>query len=222
VNLDDLKDKFEELFGQVKNSVEENSLYNTLRERYETLSSSVQKAIVMGCCSAVLFIILLIPWSFISSSNDFITEFEDHRTLIRGLLKTRSLPKGIPLPKGMTAANMVNRVKGWMHQAGLLETQIGDTQLLPKGEPQSQLTSPNTKQQGMKIQLKQLNLRQIMDIGYHLQNMDSSVKVTGLEIQATSKNPHYFNALFKLISYSLPEPEKKSSKKKSRRKRKGT
>ena len=212
LNLDDLKDKFTEVFGQAKDMVQESSLYNTLHEQYETLPTSAQKAITMGLAALAVLIVLLIPWSFLSSSSGFVTEFEDNRALIRGLLKTRSLSKGTPLPKGLSAADMVIRTKGQLRQAGLLDSQIGDPQPLPEGDPGSRLAPPNVQQQGLKIQLKQLNLRQIMDIGYQLQTMDPSVKVTGLEIHATSEDPHYFNALFKLISYSLPEPEEKPEK----------
>ncbi|MCB0364346.1 MAG: hypothetical protein H6624_01075 [Bdellovibrionaceae bacterium] len=211
LNLDDLKDKFTETFNQVKDTVEESSLYNTLRERYETLPSNGQRAIVIGSITFVVLIFLSIPWSFLSSSSNYVTEFEDSRALIRGLLKTRSLSKGAPLPKGMSSGEIESKAKGMLSTAGLLDSQIGSSMQLPEGDPGSRLAPPNVQQQGVRLELKQLNLRQIIDIGYQLQNLDASVKMTGMEVHATAEDPHYFNATFKLISFSLPETEEASA-----------
>ena len=207
LNLDDLKDKFTETFNQVKDIVEESSLYNSLRERYETLPSNGQRAIVAGAIVFAALILLSIPWSFLSSSSDFVTEFEENRALIRGLLKTRSISKGAPLPRGMSAGEIESKAKGMLATAGLLESQIGASTQLPEGDPNSRLAPPNVQQQGVRLELKQLNLRQIIDIGYQLQNLDPSVKMTGMEVHATAEDPHYFTASYKLISFSLPEGE---------------
>jgi hypothetical protein len=104
---------------------------------------------------------------------------------------------------------MESKAKASLSQAGLLETQIGQMESLPEGDPENTLAPKNVQQQGLKVQVKKLNLRQVIDLGYQLQSLDSSVKMTGLEIAASSEDPHYFDTVFKLISYSLPQPEKK-------------
>ncbi|MCC7405615.1 MAG: hypothetical protein IT288_14545 [Bdellovibrionales bacterium] len=207
INIDDLKDKATESLNRLKETIQESSVYNTLRERYETLPAATQKAVVMGSAGLVVMILLSIPWSFLSSSSDFVSQFEESRDLIRGLLKTRSMAKGTPLPRGMSAGEIESRARTMLTSAGLLESQIGSTLPLPQGDPQSGLAPSSVLQQGVRVELKQLNLRQIIDVGYELQNLDPSVKMTGLEIQATAEDPHYFTVAFKLISFSLPEPE---------------
>lgn len=160
-----------------------------------------------------------IPYSFVSSSSNFVAEFEEHRDLIRSLLRTRNLSGGPPLPRGMTAEDMKMRVESSLDQAGLLDTQLGSIEILSDGDPNSKLAPANVTQQGVKVELKKLNLRQILDLGYRLQNLDGSVKMTGLEIKAAADDPHYFNTIFKLISYSLPETVEKSEKEDSGRSR---
>ena len=209
LNLDDIKDRMTEMFNTVKDAIEESSYYNNLREKFEILPAKTQRGLILGSLIFFLIILLSIPFSFLSSSRNFVSEFEEHRGLIRALLRTRSLASGPPLPQGLDSSEMESKAKASLSQAGLLETQIGQMESLPEGDPENTLAPKNVQQQGLKVQVKKLNLRQVIDLGYQLQNLDSSVKMTGLEIAASSEDPHYFDTVFKLISYSLPQPEKK-------------
>lgn len=216
LNLEDLKDKLTETFNKIKDAVEESSAYNSLREKYDTLPATTQRGILIGAAVVAALILLSIPYSFLSSSGQYVGEFEEHRALIRALLRTRSLGGGPPLPRGLSSNEIETRVKMTLNQASLLDTQIDKMEGLSEGEPQSHLAPPNVLQQGLRVKLKKLNLRQVLDLGHQLQNLDESLKMTGVEIKASSDDAHYFDTIFTLISYSLPESVEKSEKEGSR------
>jgi hypothetical protein len=64
------------------------------------------------------------------------------------------------------------------------------------------LVDKSIKQSGVGVNLKKLNLRQVVDLGYTLQDLYPSVKMSGLEITASTQDPHYFDVLYKLIIFS--------------------
>ncbi len=213
LNFDDLKDQLTVKFNRLKDSIEESSFYNSIREKYETLPVTTQKGLLVGGILCLVVLLLSIPYSFISSSNNYITEYEETRHLIRALLKTRNLGGGPPLPKGLSTSQMGEGVKTNLSQSELIDDQLDRMITLPEGDKTSHLAPPNVTQQGVQVLLKKLNLQQVISIGLQLQNIDESIKMTGLEIKAATDDVHYFDVIYTLISYSLPETVEKEEKK---------
>lgn len=221
MNLDDLKDRYTEVVSQLKESLEESSLYNTLRERFEVLSSTAQKSIIIGSSALLVLILLSIPLSFLSTSGDYTSEFDENRQLIRELLRTRSAGSGPPLPRGLNSSELESRVNGLIKQGSLLDNQIAGLEVLPSSDPSLQLAPKTITQFGLKIMLNQLNLKQVIDFGYQFQTLDPSVKLIGMEMKASKKDNHYYDTTFKIVSFTFPDMEEKLDDKKgfSNRKR---
>ena len=81
--------------------------------------------------------------------------------------------------------------------------------LLPKG----------INSDGVVVHLAKLNIRQVVDIGFSLQVMHPTVKLSQLKIEATKEDDHYYNALYELTGLSVPieEQPSKPEDKKNRR-----
>ena len=79
--------------------------------------------------------------------------------------------------------------------------------------------SNNIKQEGLKVELKKLNLNQIVDIGFGLENINEAVKMAGMDIVASVDNDHYFDVTFKLIRFSLDTAPKEDEEQKGKRPR---
>jgi hypothetical protein len=62
------------------------------------------------------------------------------------------------------------------------------------------------KQAGVSLLLKKLNLRQVVEISHRLQTLSPGVKLMGLDVRENLGASHYFDAVFKLASFSVPEP----------------
>lgn len=220
MDLGSLKEELTEKVAAVWDKVEEHPAYSQLLEAFDSLPNKAQKAVIVGSGLLVTYLIISIPLSFITSSQDSMEEFESHRQTIRDLLKTTRMDSaGSSFRSGPTSGGLINRVRSTITAQNFLPEQVGDIQSfdasnLPLG--------PKTIEKfGVQAQVKTLNLREIINLGYQLQQVTSGVKLIGMEMKATQKDPHYFDVVFKLVSFVLPPdapPEEKSNRnKKSRR-----
>ena len=113
MNFDALKDRIRDRLVEFWGRIEETSLYMSLREKFEALSSRTQKAIIVSGILLLGLFLLSFPYSYISESQDNMTGFEENRELVRGLLKASKTLKEIsPLPPEASPeilSNMVTR-----------------------------------------------------------------------------------------------------------------
>lgn len=203
MNLDDLKDQLNEKLTAAWGELQENSTFNTLRERYQTLSSNAQKGVQVGAALLVLLILIYIPFSYFSSSSTYVEDFEANRSMIRSLLEaSRNSRLPPPLPAGQDPERLANRVKMVLGGFRLLPEQIGEVETLANN-PAGGLVPPSIQQAGVAVQLKTLNLTQVMEIGQRLQSLDSGTKLVGMEIQASKAKKDYLDVVFRIVNFSL-------------------
>jgi hypothetical protein len=203
MNLDELKERFSSEFTQVSERVQESTIYNQLRDRYENMSPAMQKMSIVGGAALVSGLILSIPYSYFSQSSTYVGEFEEKRSTIRELLKvtreSAEVPNINPAPSSDSLrANIENQLKN----ANLLPEQMRGTQAAATG---SQLIPKNLTQGVMEVNLAKLNLRQVIDLGYQIQSINSSVKVTDMVMTANKEDNRYFDVVYKLVSLAVPE-----------------
>ncbi len=200
--LDDFKDRLQSEFKNLIEKIQESSLYIRLSEQYENLTPMKQKLAVGGSIGLIALILISIPWSYYSTSRDFVVEFEDKRQLIRDLLKvsrdSNEVPQ-IPIPPDVSTLRA--QIQGLIESDRLIPEQI-------KGIENTMTTSkliPGKLSQGsVNVTLGQLNLRQVVDIGHQLQSISPSVKMTDLNITASLKNPKYYDVIYKLVVLAVP------------------
>lgn len=203
MNLDDIKDNLKSQLGQTWSRIEDSSAYNQLRDRFENLTPTNQKLTLMGAGAVIALLIISVPYSYYSTSTDYVGTFEEKRGLIRELLKVTRESNEVPdLPVAPNADMLKGTVEGQLHMAKLLPEQMksievmtADTNLIPKGLLES----------GLRISLAKLNLRQIVDIGYNIQAISPSVKMSGINITANAEDPRYFDVEMKLVSLAVPQ-----------------
>jgi hypothetical protein len=213
----------EQVQSELKNRWEqfqETSLYIQTRERYENLSPNAQKITLAGIATVLALILISFPWGYFSQSSQSIAGFEEKRSLIRQLLKsTRESQEAPNLPVPPDVNSLKNQVESQIQAARLLPEQ--KRAVTPMDE-KTRLIPGNLSQGSLVISLAQLNLRQIIDLGHQFQSISPSVKMTDLDIQASAKDPHYFDVIYKLAVLSVPSqieaaPEPETPAKKPRR-----
>lgn len=221
MNLEDIKDRVRETATNLWSQIQEDPTFNTLREKYESLPTNTQKGIIAGVVVVVLSVLFFIPYSYLSSSSSFVEEYEDHQQTIRELLKVSRLNQGgVRPPEGLSSMEMQTRLRGIIETSGLLPEQIGDMQEFSGGL--RSYARPPIITQGVQVALNKLNLQQIVEIGYNLQQAHPTLKMAGLEIKADATAPGYFNVIYKIVSFSMPmeqEKEEKPAQKGSARRR---
>lgn len=206
MNLEDLKDQIKEEFSRIAGEIQDSSTYNTLREQFETLPSHIQKLIISGGAAIVVLIILSIPLSFLSSAGTYMSEFEEKRSLSQELIQVSSEVQNAPrMPEGLSASQMQTRLTSRLNQFNLVQEQMAGISPINAAQAGS-LAPSGLQQEGVQVQLKKLNLKQMVDIGAMLQTTHPSIKMTGLSVQANPEDERYMDVVYRLVSYG-PQPE---------------
>ena len=224
MNLDDVKDQFRDQLDQSRRKIVESSAYAILKEKYDLLPQIAQNIVFVGIALSLLFIVLALPVSMLMTSSDELSQFDEQKQLIRQLLNAdRELKQGPQVPSSLTPSAIESRIRSSIAGAGLLPEQIGEIQRttakVKSKTPKGVLT------QGFLVTLSKLNLRQVTDLGYSMQSINSLVNLTQMSIESDSQDDHYFNVKFELAAFSIPKvqapaPEPKGKKKRRGRRRK--
>lgn len=207
--FEELQDQIKEKLTEAWERVEESPTYNNLREKYETLSPNAQKGLIAGTVLFFALILLSFPYSYYSGSSTYIEEFESNRGLIRSLLKASRIASDTSTPISVLPHELKSRIQNDLSTLQLLPEQVGGVIDLDVSTLGGAVAPASIKQDAVGVSLKKLNLKQVVDIGFQLQKISPSVKMVGLEVIAGSPDPHYFDALYKLVIFSMPSSEPK-------------
>lgn len=204
MNFDDLKDRIISALNSLWERIQESSTYIQLRDRYENLSPQGQKLTLAGIAVLILLIVLSIPFSYLSNSSAYVTEFEDKRNIIRELLKVTRDASDVPqLSIAPTPDRLRSQIDEMLRGRDLLPEQIQNVAI---ANSETDLIPKNLSQGGVQVQLGQLNLNQFLEIAHSIQSINSSVKLKDLTVRASSLDPHYFDVTMKLVALAIPEP----------------
>jgi hypothetical protein len=221
--LEGLKEKLKESWADLSSKVQENSAFNNLREKFEGQTPTVQRAVIYGSVAAIAIFLLSIPWSYINSSNDALESFNENRTLIEGLLHaSRAAKEPSPLPPVTSADALKGRIETLLRENRLVPEQLGEMQPLPN-RPAKDLAPAVVDQAGLAVQLKKLNVEQIVAISQQLQGLGQGIKLIGLDVNQTAGQTHYYDMVARVVSFGLPpvviesDPSEKPGKKSNRR-----
>lgn len=203
MNLDDIKDNLKSQLGQTWARIEESSIYNQLRDRFENLSPTRQKLVMVATGILLALFVISIPYSYYATSNQYVLEFEDKRNLIRELLKVTRESSEVPDIPAAPSGDMLR---------GTIESQLRNANLLPEQMKGIEVVTADTGlvprsllEAGVKINLAKLNLRQIIDIGYNIQSISPSVKMSDVNVFSNGEDPKYFDVEFKVVTLAVPQ-----------------
>lgn len=203
MNLDDLKDTLKSQLSQAWSRIEESSTYNLLKDRFENLASVQQKLVMVGGGALLALLLISVPYSYFSASSENIAAFEEKRALVRELLKVAREASEVPdiptPPPGETLRSDIDRQ---LKSANLLPEQIKSIQVITA---QTNLIPSSLLDAGVQINLAKLNLRQIIDIGYGIQRVSKSVKMSDVHISANPEDAKYFDVEFRVVTLAVPQ-----------------
>lgn len=202
MNFDDLKDKLISDARLTWDRIQESGAYNQLRDRYENLTPPMQKLTLVGSVALIAFLILSMPYSHFSSSNEYVGDFENKRMTIRELLKVSRESADVPqIPQAPSIDIIRSNIENQIKTANLLPEQIKGTEVLAS---ESKAIPKNLTEGLMQVSLAKLNLRQILDLGYQFQSISPSVKLKDLTMNANREDSRYFDVTYKLVALAVP------------------
>lgn len=217
------KEQLKEQWAELSAKIQESSAFNNLREKFESQTPNVQRGIIVGASILVVLFLLSFPYGYYSASEDYMTQFEENRGLIKGLLKaSRSAKTPSPLPTPLDEGNLRGRVDAIMRSNRLMPDQIGEIAAVPQGAVKD---VPSTViQTGVAVQIKRLNLKQMVGLTTQFQNMGAGTKLIGLDIVQSAGQTHYYDMIVKIVNFGLPQiadagPEEPATKGKGKGKK---
>lgn len=224
MTLEELKENLTSRGKQVLERVKESSLYHKASDRFENMRASQQRVTLIGILSLSVILLLVTPVSSLLSSSSSLGEFEMERELIRDLIKVQRELRELPsLPEPPNAESLRMLAEAKVKESNLIPEQIKGFEVIM---PNSRLISPNHLQGGLIVRLTKLNIRQIVDIGAKLQEINPSVKMIDIVIDPNPTDNRYSDVSYRLLALNVPrpppppafEPPEKNNRKKSKSK----
>lgn len=228
MTLDDLKDQLSGSFRQISERVQETEFFINLKDRFDAQNPFAQKAIVAGAITLLFALVLMLPWSWYSSSEEVVTSFDTRRNLIRELLKVARESADVPsIPVPPSTDILKGDIESRLKQSNLIQEQIKSIDIASSSD--SKLITAERSSGAINVSLWKLTVRQIVDVGAALSSLNPSVKMVGMDVKANSEDAHYFDVSLKLASLNVPDlspppppleeepaqPKKKAPKKKT-------
>ena len=214
------------MFDQLKNSIStgftnftRSPAYLAIEERFNRLQPRGQLVVKIGCALAVVTVTFMIINSLFSSAREKVEDYNTNLNLINNLNRLKSSLASSPMISAPpTSGSLVNRIRSVIEQSNISSNQIEEVRSSPV-RARNQPLDINA----VDVSLKTLNLNQITDISYKIQQISSSIKINSLDISQSQDNPEYFDFSFKVNAYypklAKVEQEVKEEKKKPRRRR---
>jgi hypothetical protein len=200
--IENLKDQLKNTWGTVK----ESESYSSIKEKYDDLTPAAQKGLqVAGVLLFCFFLFSMISGLF-SDSTMFIDDFENRKATIRELLKLkRDITSVPPVPTPPPAESLKAQIESKLSESGVGKDQITQIATGPATDDGSNMVPKSVRQESVVVDLATLNLRQVVSIGRTMQSLHPFVKLMGVEVNATPKDNHYFNAKYTIVGFYAPE-----------------
>lgn len=206
--LDDVGDKAIEALQAAKGKLEESDLYVQLKERYDSLAPPVQKLVLVFAGLIVAYLVALFPLSFYDKGSENIALFEENRDLILDLYRVKRKAASTPeSAQPMDSSDLQSRARTAVTNARVQADQIKTISAYDNAGPHASGFIPKSvSQQGVDVQLANVTVNQIVEIGHALATLGDSAKMVGLEIKAGNHPGNYFDASFKVVSFGIAGP----------------
>jgi hypothetical protein len=202
MNLDELKIRLAEVFSQRWSEFQESSAYLQLKDKYEDLSTSGQQVTKLLGGLFLIVVVGFLPYTWLDSASTYLADFELKRDLTRDLLQLRRDQQQAPqLPFTPAASDLKTQADGVLQSLQLLPEQIKSSQISTFRSEQGSEIPSAVSQAGVVITLEKLNLKQLVELSYRLQTLSDLVKLTAFDVKASIPDPHYFDAMLRLVSF---------------------
>lgn len=203
MNFDDIKDRLKNDLQLTWQRFQDSSLFNKIKDIYDNLSPLNQKISILITSLIFSFLILSIPYDKYSTSSESVTEFEGTRDLIRELHSVQQeLAESPQINPAPSDDEIKNQIESTFKKNQLIPEQNATIEIQPIS---SSLIKAQNIQSGFVVQIKKLNLRQVLDIGHQIQSFTQALKLKDLTLEANASDTRYFDVVFKLITIKVPE-----------------
>jgi hypothetical protein len=204
MTLNDLKEQFSSQAQDLLQKIQDSTIYQNLKEKYDDLPAGQQKIVAALTSLILIFFVFSIPFDNWSKSSESVHVFESQRDLINNLTtvtkETNETVVYAPAPPlGEIKTDMELKLQQYQlvaEQIGTLQVDLNSTEgLIPKSRQEGSL----------KVPLKKLNLRQMVDIVSDLQRVHPAVKLASFKVDSHIRDPRYLDIILDFIVIKIPQ-----------------
>jgi len=206
MDLDSLKAKLKQELHETKVRLEERETYQKLKEYWDNLNST-QKKISLIVISILILMLLSLPiYSRYMDSQDLISEFESKRDLIRTLMLTQKELAEVSGPTSQINLDYIkSRIQSEVLQDGLLPDQNGGLNEFSDYK-NSTIFPEQIIQAGLELSLKQITIRQLVQIATRIEAISDQIKIRDMIVRADNENKGYISATLKILLFKVSDP----------------
>ncbi len=219
MDIESIKEQIIDRFFEIKGKVEDSELYIGLKDRYDNLSPNAQIGVKIAASLMTLFVLYSFPAGYLTTANEKIEMFEENRQLTRDLIRAGRIASTIQLPPmAPTIDSLTSQINSAIDNEHVLAEQKGGV-IAKQDVVQKSIVPKAISQTGVKAILKKLNLRQLVNLGESLEQIQGS-KLINIAVLADSSDPHYFDVDYEVAAFSMPMPKEEVPQNKNSRFRK--
>jgi hypothetical protein len=206
--------KLKELLDQLRDTLmvrweqfQETDTYISLRDKYDNLSPRNQKVVIFSAFLVIFLFVFMIPYEWYMASSDSVAQFEDTKTTIQELLEVSQEAKSIPPDsQTMSSDELKSKVDKILGEKGISKEQvISSTQGQFANIQGSLLIPASVIAAGVDVNLHKLNIKQVVDLAYEFDHFSPMVKILNMAVKATKEDVHYYDATYRVASFSVKE-----------------
>lgn len=196
--LQTFKKQILDYLESLKNRIAETNTFNSLKERYQSFSRARQKTIITASLSFFIFIAFALPFYYFYLSVQTWNEFDSKWQASLKILKYRSY--------NSEALNQTDSQIRYALSTVITKYQDSDYNIQNK---KIFIKDKNIRQMDYSIEVKHLNVRQVMQVGAEIQNIPNAYMLS-LTMKQSPDYPKHYDSTFVLSVYS---PKNKFSSK---------
>lgn len=207
MTLADIKDQLVDTVKARWSDFQESTLFIEMKEKYDDMSPSMQKIVQVLGSTLVILILVTMPWSWMETSQENLESFETRKGIIRNLLQLkRDMQQAPQVPLGVGSGQLKSETQVALQSTGLTADQIKSVEeVTVSHDTRSHIVPKTVDQSGVQVQIWKINLTQFIDLSYRLQRLNPSAKLMSIDMKANSDDPHYYDVIYQLVSFSPPQ-----------------
>ena len=212
------KEEFSNLCKNSYNTIINSSFFYFIKDKYDGLSSLHRRIIYSFSILILSSLILYFPLSHLYSSWKNMSDFNTKKKLINEMIILSST-KDIQSSKSYQPnQNPVQFIERRIPTLGINNTMV-------KGVKKAKFVPPlknlpfSAKVETVKVQLENLNLKEVIQYGHQMEQFSNNIKLTNIEITENPEKENYFHVSyflsFFLFKEEVPKKENTNLKKRS-------
>ncbi|MFN8846307.1 MAG: hypothetical protein ACK5V3_17755 [Bdellovibrionales bacterium] len=202
--LQELAEKLSQQSQELLHKLQDSALYQKIKEKYDDLPQHLQRLVLVFLCAMGVFFVFSFPFDNWSRSSESLIQFQSQRDLINELHQVvKESAEGVVFIPAPPVGQIKTDIEMRLQQFQLSADQMGPLQI---DMATSDAIIPKNRQEGsIKVPLKKINLRQLVDIVSEVQRLHMGVKLINFKVDSNVSDPRYLDALLDFVVVKIPQ-----------------